>query len=161
MGKAAKPRVAQDCVSSDMSVVIWDGTTLAADKRAVSAGVVRSVTKIRKVRGCLIGYSGDAAFGEQMMYWFAEGAKMEDFPPSQRDKDDWAGLVVCRKDTGLFKYERTPHPIHFGFQHYAIGSGRDFALAALLLGKTATEAVEVTSLLSADCGNGVDTLTFD
>jgi hypothetical protein len=45
--------------------------------------------------------------------------------------------------------------------HHAIGSGRDFAAAAMYLGKTAREAVEVAMALTGFCGHGVDTLEFE
>lgn len=39
-----------------------------------------------------------------------------------------------------------------------MGSGRDFAIAAMHCGKTAREAVEIASLYENGCGNGVDVL---
>jgi hypothetical protein len=40
----------------------------------------------------------------------------------------------------------------------ACGSGRDMALMAMHLGKSAFEAVRLTCELSVDCGNGIDVL---
>ena len=44
-------------------------------------------------------------------------------------------------------------------QFAAWGSGRDFALTAMHLGKSAREAVEIACLFENGCGNGVDVLT--
>lgn len=142
-----------------MSVVCWDGHTLAADKRATLGSLIRTTTKIRRIGEFLCGYSGDAAQGEEMLAWFARGAIASEFPASQRDKDDWAGLLVIGRGS-ITRYERTPYPLHYEDVQFAIGSGRDFALAAMHCGKTAREAVEIACIFDNGCGNGVDALEF-
>jgi hypothetical protein len=143
-----------------VSVIAWDGHTLAADKRASLGTLIRTTTKIFRHADALLAYAGDAVFGEEMRAWFMRGAKPEDFPASNRDKDDWAGLLVIRKGE-ILRYERTPYPLQFEDKQFAIGCGRDFALAAMHLGKTAREAVEVAIALDSGCGNGIDTLTLE
>ena len=144
-----------------MSVIAWDGETLAADKRASNGTLIRTTTKIFRSGDALVAYAGEAVFGEEMRAWFDRGAKIEDFPASNRDKDDWAGLLVIRKGRPIVKYERTPYPITFEDRQFAMGCGRDFALAAMYLGKTAREAVEVAIALDSGCGNGIDTLRLE
>jgi hypothetical protein len=144
-----------------MSVIAWDGVTLAADKRASLGTLIRTTTKIFRSGDALVAYAGEAAFGEEVRAWFNRGANPEDFPAGNRDKDDWAGLLVIRKGQPIARYERTPYPLLFEDKQFAIGCGRDFAIAAMHLGKTAKEAVEVAIALDSGCGNGVDTLQFD
>jgi hypothetical protein len=144
-----------------MSVVAWDGKTLAADKRASLGTLIRTTTKIFRCHGALLAYAGEAVFGEEMRAWYMRGANPEDFPASNRDKDDWAGLLVIRKGEPITRYERTPYPLRFEDKHFAIGCGRDFALAAMYLGKTAAEAVAVAIALDSGCGNGIDTLELE
>lgn len=142
-----------------MSVIAWDGTTLAADKRSCFGTLCTTVTKIFRINGkTLAGYTGDAAFGEQILAWYRAGAEPGDFPASQRDKDDWARLIVIKSGEGIFEYERTPCPLRNEAVRWAWGSGRDFALAAMHLGKSAREAVEVACLFDSGSGNGVDVL---
>lgn len=142
-----------------MSVIAWDGTTLAADKRMSNGTLIRTTTKIFRAREALVGYTGDADCGEAMLAWFEAGANKAEFPETQRDKDLWAGLLVIWEDGTIWKYERTPHPLRLPPQQFAVGSGRDFALAAMHLGKSAAEAVEVAIHFDSGCGNGVDVLT--
>jgi 20S proteasome alpha/beta subunit len=144
-----------------MTCIAWDGKTLAADKRASLGGLIRTTTKIFRVRDCLVGYSGEAAFGQQMVGWFRDGEQPADFPGSQRDKDDWAGLLVIRPDGKIQRYERTPQALTYEDANFAVGSGRDFAIAAMYLGKTAVEAVAVACALDSDCGNGIDALELE
>jgi ATP-dependent protease HslVU (ClpYQ) peptidase subunit len=144
-----------------MTVIAWDGRTLAADRLA-SFGTTRcTTTKIFRVRdGGLAGYAGDAAFGEQVLAWYEAGAFPLNFPASQRDRDDWAGLLVIQSNGELLRYERTPYPVKYQDKHFAIGSGREFALAAMHLGCDAVRAVEVACALDTGCGNGIDVLTL-
>jgi len=143
-----------------MSVIAWDGKSLAADKRTVIGTLVRTTTKIFRVRNCLVGYSGDACSGEEMLHWFRKGAKPEDFPIWLRAEDMSVEMLVVDKSKTLLVYVGTPHPITLHDDCYAMGSGGDFALAAMYCGKNAEEAVEVACLLDSACGNGVDVLPF-
>ena len=142
-----------------MSVIAWDGKTLAADKRASCGSYFRTTTKIFKHGMGLFGYAGEASAGEEVFAWFRDGHNADKFPTSQRDKDDYAGLLVVWDNGELWKYERTPFPLKYPPQQFAIGSGCDFALAAMYCGKTASEAVEVACQFNIWCGNGIDTLT--
>lgn len=143
-----------------MTVIAWDGIELAADRQMTSGNIVSTTNKLRRLRGHLCAVTGGYDQGEEMFAWFERGADPKDFPPMQRDKDDWAGLVVVTPESKVLKYERTPYPIRFEAQRIAFGSGRDFALAAMYLGKTAREAVEVASVFDYSCGFGVDTLSL-
>lgn len=142
-----------------MSVVVWDGNQLAADKRCNSEGVGFVTSKAFGFGGYLAAYVGDSAFGEQILAWFRDGHDPDAFPESQRSKDDWAELLIVWPSGEMWSYEKTPYPIKFPPQKYAMGSGRDFALAAMHLGKTAQEAVEVACIFDSGCGNGVDVFT--
>ncbi len=142
-----------------MSVIAWDGERLAADKRSTLGTLIRTTTKIFDLDYVLAAYAGDADTGEELLAWFTDGRDPAKFPTSQRDKDVWASLLIVWGDGKLWKYERTPHPLKFPPQQFAIGSGRDFALAAMHCGKTAPEAVEVACFFDSGCGNGIDVLT--
>lgn len=143
--------------SHGVTVIAWDGKTLAADKRACNNGLARTTTKIHRVGDVLVAFSGDAAQGREMLAWVTAGRQVADFPASQRDENKWATLIVV-DEHGLSVYEQTPYPIPFEDGYFASGSGRDFALAAMHCGKTAAEAVEVACFFQVDCGNGIDVL---
>lgn len=144
-----------------MTVIAWDGRTLAADKLADMAGLRTSVTKISRVNGCLIGSAGASSVGNEAEAWFARGADPKDFPESQRDNEHWDGLLVITPEGAVLKYENTPYPVRLDpGQKVAIGSGRDFAVAAMHLGLSATEAVKLACELSTGCGNGIDFMTL-
>lgn len=140
-----------------MTVIAWDGTTLAADKRVVYVGMPRTVTKIFRVANALVGIAGDGAQGMDMVRWIECGSDREKFPAAQRDKEQWATVVVVN-GAGLWLYERTPEAMRIEDSFYATGSGRDYAMAAMHFGKSAREAVEIACLFDVNCGNGIDEL---
>lgn len=144
-----------------MTTVAFDGKTLAADKRATSGNNISTVTKIRRIGDLLVGGSGDLDFVLSMMEWIEKGRDIAAFPTHQRDKDDWQTVLVIEKDGTPSVYNRTPHPIRYEQPNVAIGSGRDFALAAMHLGCDAITAVKVASALDCGTGNGVDSLQLE
>lgn len=141
-----------------MTVIAWDGKTLAADKQCTIADLRRTVTKVHRVGKCLVATTGSTAQGQEMVQWVRSGCKPESFPESQRDKDDWAATVVVRAGPVLDLYERTPYPTRYEDKQFAIGSGRDYAIAAMYLGKCAVDAVKIASEFDVHSGMGVDVL---
>ncbi len=143
-----------------MTTIAWDGMTLAADRQATVGNAVFMVNKLHRHDGWMLAYCGDSDSGEEMLAWFKAGARPDDFPANQRDNDRFAPLVAISAGQ-ILKFERTPHPIRYPPQKFAMGSGRDFALAAMHCGKTAAEAVEVAALFDPGTGFGVDTMVVE
>lgn len=145
-----------------MTVIAWDGKTLAADKRMTDGDAIGKVTKIKRIvhlNGMvfLVGMAGSISGGAQMMRWFAAGGIVENFP--KLDDNHWAVLLVI----GNFQtvgYYGEPHPVVIENSQFAIGSGELPARAAMLCGASAEEAVAIASQLVHGCGDGVDVLTF-
>lgn len=144
-----------------MTCIAWDGTTLAADKRATIGSLYRTTTKIHRVGSMLVGYSGAGAQVREMLAWARGGFKKSAFPEIQRDSENSIALLVIRPKGLVLVYEHTPHPIEYEDKQFAIGSGRDFALAAMYLGKSAKDAVFIAAEFDPGCGGGVDTLCFE
>ena len=144
-----------------MTVVAWDGTTLAADKMTSFGGLHGTTTKVHRIGENLVAGCGTTALIQEMLRWFEGGCDPDKFPAQQRDSKESVSLLVVRKDGSLHQYETTPWPLVLHNKQWAIGNGRDFAMAAMYLGKTAREAVEIASVFCHDCGNGVDELTHN
>ena len=143
-----------------MTCIAWDGTTLAADKRATNSGLPFTVTKIFRARGRLLAAAGDFDRIGETIAWFAAGADPDKMPPYARDNMDFVSLLVIEPDGTILKYERSAVPFRIESPFYAIGSGRDFAMAAMHLGHDAAKAVEVACALDVKCGNGIDIATL-
>jgi hypothetical protein len=69
--------------------------------------------------------------------------------------------MVITPQRQVLLYEGSPYPIQLENSHAAIGSGKQAALALLMVGCSSTKAVEIVSQLYVGCGGGIDTLTLD
>lgn len=142
-----------------MTVIAWDGITLAGDKRTNFGGLHATTTKVHRLRdGSLVGCAGNTAQIAEMVRWLSEGAKPDQLPVSQRDESKCVSALVVRPSGAIEQFENTAYPILIENPHWAIGSGRDFAMAVMHLGYDAVRAVQVASNLDSGCGNGVDFL---
>lgn len=139
-----------------MTVIAWDGKTLAADKRATFEGFGATTTKIRRLAsGTLLATTGHAGIGRALTEWYEDGC-LSEYP----DKESECTLLVITSDGHLAMYEKSRSPIILENKFIAMGSGRDYALAAMHLGKNAAEAVAVACIFDIACGNGIDTLAL-
>jgi ATP-dependent protease HslVU (ClpYQ) peptidase subunit len=140
-----------------MTVIAWDGKTLAADKMACSVGYGYTVTKVHRLsRGGIAAFSGDGDGAMALLHWLEGTCDPAAYPVGQKDNETSA--LVIDPDGVVWSWGTTPYPQRVEGRFYAMGHGRDFALAAMHLGKTAREAVEVACALDVYCGNGIDTL---
>lgn len=139
-----------------MTVIAWDGETMAADRQAsIGNYTYAQIQKIFRVEGVgLVGFSGLSSAGIAVIEWLRNGAVREDYP--LEDSDECTVMVITQsKKIILFN---GPTPVIIEAPFHAIGSGCDFALASMYLGKKAVQAVEVACALDESCGNGIDSL---
>lgn len=150
-----------------MTVIAWDGQSLAADRAVDIGGISFEATKVRRVRGetgvTLMAFAGSGARFNQCVEWFNAGANPETYP--KRETEDHSVLVcIDLLDAGaprIRRYEATGYPLQVEDKFYADGAGRDVALAALHCGKSAREAVVLAIKLLGCCGKGIDVVSFD
>jgi hypothetical protein len=143
-------------------MIAWDGTTLAGDKRTSFGGLHATTTKVHRLPdGRLFAGCGPTALIQEMRHWIAAGADPATFPAAQRVPADCVSALVVQINGSLLQYETTAYPLVLENRQWAIGSGRDFAVMAMRLGKTAAEAVLLTAEFCHDCGNGADALDLN
>lgn len=142
-----------------MTTVAWDGKTMAADTLATDTwGLKFESHKIIEGRDFLLAGAGEV--GQIRKWWVDEGHKLTaeqliaaGYSHYEREKNEPALLLACvhgvyRHSGGVFlqSYEG----------RCAIGSGRNYALAAMYLGKTAEEAVKVAAHFDSGTNDVVD-----
>ena len=148
-----------------MSVIAWDGKTMVADRQVNYGNMIGSTDKARRIEStefdavALVGCTGDAYLTESMFEWIGTGCELDRFPKAITPESDFMALVVTSSGLTMV-FGTSPHPVFQDPGIFAIGSGRDFAMAAMYLGKSAKEAVEVASHFDITCGCGVTELTF-
>jgi hypothetical protein len=147
-----------------MTVIAWHGPTrtLAADKMFDCDGYPATTIKIHKApNGALIGGAGVADVLNELFDWYMKGADEKEYPQSARNCDRGSRMMVVTPDASIRLYFRVPTPSIIYDPFFAIGSGADFAIAAMHLGKNAIEGVELAIQLDNSCGNGIDVLQLE
>jgi ATP-dependent protease HslVU (ClpYQ) peptidase subunit len=140
-----------------MTVIAWDGRTLAADKQSTSYGMRRTTTKIYRVSDGLIAISGSGCHGHALFAWFKGDRDLATWP--RQTGEDFGSIVhITKAGVRVYAGDLPAHgePIHDKF--IAFGAGRDYAMAAMHLGCDARRAVEVACVFDTSCGMGIDTL---
>jgi hypothetical protein len=144
-----------------MTIVVWDGETLAADRAATDGAAQWEIDKIwwslsPTNEEVLLSGAGPLQTILEMREWYKNGTKRSDFPQAQQEPSTWCHFILVDKE-GLTRWEQGPHRIVHGTMKCAFGEGRDFAYGAMEMGANAERAVEVANKFSVHCGLGVIT----
>ena len=151
------------------TIAIDSNLELSADTMMSQSDGTRSltpVTKIFNVHGYRVGFAGRYAEGLMFVDALEDAIEREriqnqtylnlgepDFPPLE----DFAALVITPDDTVLM-YEGSKYAFKVEAP-IAIGSGADFAMAAMLSGKSSAEAVNIAKMLDLYSGGETQTLS--
>lgn len=144
-----------------MTVIAWDGNSLAADKLNWFAGSTTTITKIRKIRGELYGISGKTALAQSCWKWIESEMSDDSFPGLQNDGEKSCIIMHIDSNRKIWIYEHGKNPWHNESPYYAIGGGGELAVGAMAMKANAKQAVEVAIQHNSLCGKGIDILTFD
>jgi hypothetical protein len=140
-----------------MTVIVFDGKVLAADRQISDGAYKRPGTKIfRLPSGDLIGMAGSVRRAMALLDWAYKGFQIDSYP-ELKDKDDWTEMLRIKPDGTILDYEDA-WPMLMEQDTYVIGSGAPYAQTALYLGNDAVRSVEITNALTHTCGLGVSSL---
>ena len=143
-----------------MTVLAWDGKTLAADRLACAGMMKATVTKIAQAGEELLGICGNLSVGNELREWYLNGADPDCFPDSALS-DGETDLVVVKADGTVWVYSASATPFQIEDPVCAFGAGAEAAWGALLCGASAQRAVEIASQINVSCGNGLDVLELN
>jgi ATP-dependent protease HslVU (ClpYQ) peptidase subunit len=138
-----------------MTTVVWDGISLAADRRIThGTDVVGYVVKIRRcLDGRLIGGSGELDAMTVLLDWLEN---TDDRPDCLSVKSVAEAIEILPNQEvwlhlqyGKSKLVKGPH---------AIGSGAGYARAAMACGRSSVEAVRIAAMFDTGTGGKVDCL---
>lgn len=107
-------------------------------------GIAYPAVKIWKRKGMLIGAAGHAGDCTRFYKWAAKNFEEKEPKWAEEEgvEDSVIGLVL--KDDGIYVWSQgDPEPERVEATVFAVGSGGKAARAAMLLGKSAEEAVEL------------------
>lgn len=139
-----------------MSVVAWDGKTLAADRAVFSAGVVSPTRKLLSNDRFIAGYVGRQQKAHALALWAIGDADPGKYP---NGADDCEAIVIDRITGEAVLYDSGPQGIPLqGVCTIGEAAAKAAALALMLNGMSAARAVEflVQSRRYDAVGFGVD-----
>ncbi len=143
-----------------MTVVVWDGGTLAVDRGVSDGFTMWEQDKAWRLGNAVLTGVGTMSLVLAMREWYLRGCIPDQFPTEQTLTDRWCEFIVATPD-GLFRYERSHIPIEHGRNKCAFGYGKDFAYGAMAMGATAEQAAHVACKFSPHCGMGVDVFNLE
>ena len=140
-----------------MTVIAWDGTTLAADRMiSFTDGTSIESTKIwrRDLDGVIYGIAGDNSKRLDLKAWFDDGGEPDEFPEGCD-----AELLYVEPNGASFLIGGSPHPLPIeGSGRSAIGNGSPEVIALMHVGFSSELAVQKVCEVNHFCGLGIDIL---
>lgn len=136
-----------------MTTIAFDGTHIAADTLISDNGCVYGYTsKIHQVKGGVLATSGGLVDITLAIDWFNVGRPAEAKPTLE------SFYAIFIPDVGQpQEYGERLVPL-FVVIPWAGGSGRDFALSAMKLGKNCREAVEFAASIDLCTGGDIESI---
>lgn len=129
-----------------------DFMEIAADSMCSGDDVHYLVEKLKRGKHSAYGAAGD---WDKILKFYDALEKSGDL-----DSDCDIEVLELRND-GLWVYEGTIIPARIKNRFYAIGSGAGYAIAAMHLGKSPSEAVAIASLFDPGTGGPIDVIKLE
>lgn len=136
-----------------MTTIAWDGKSLVGDGRVTSSSLILTDkhVKVHDTGDQLIGMAGDFASCEEWIEAYFEGRLLE--PVKETEENDCGFIVLLvERDNKKAAVSFNGGPLLQVEAPFAIGSGGDVAVGAMLAGKTARQAVGIAMKHDAATG---------
>lgn len=149
-----------------MTTIAIKDNKVASDSQMTAGYTISSleVEKVVNINGCIVSGAGSFAQIVKFRQWFMEHSDaliaQQDNPnvhiplPEDLQGGDFFGLVLY-PDGELYLYEGRTDVAYEVDQPFSIGSGSDFAIAAMKAGASSEEAVKVATELDVFSGGEV------
>lgn len=141
-----------------MTTIAFDGVSVCADTRIVAGSAIAGYhRKVFRLDSGIVALCGDYTAGHILLDWVRDGAKPRKKPTMLTEAS--FELLWVRPD-GAFTLDEELHPVP-ALIPYAAGTGADFAMAALHLGYSARQAVELACKLDTNSGGEIHEETLE
>lgn len=136
-----------------MTTIAFKDGVMAGDTQENWGGTPIPAKKVYKLGGALFGTSGSAEFAYVFYDWLKSGLPRRE----PYGEENVCALVYAN---GLFYFLERFIPIPVNKPFWAIGSGAEYALAAMELGKSAEDAVRTAIELDINSGGEVYSVKY-
>lgn len=135
-----------------MTTIATDGKTIACDSYLTDHHTIGHVDKLFEVPGGWLGVAGAYSSAVRFVEWL----RAEDKEADEPDLTDVSAILLA--PTGVYMYEGCNTPYKLVGPFNAVGSGSQAALAAMHLGASPTEAVNVAAKVDPYTGGRITTV---
>ena len=138
-----------------MTTIATDGKTLAADRQITQEGTLAGqVCKVSKLNdGSVFGLAGSPFDIDYFKQWYNDGQE-----PNTLSLEGDSEAIHLAPDGTITIYNERGKSFKPDDRFQAIGSGAQFALAAMYAGKTPAEAVEIATWLDLYSSEPIDSM---
>ena len=141
-----------------MTTIAWDGKTLAGDRQSTYGNTPTRTKKVFRHFNpnhgtVLLGFCGLTSEANEFIRW-VRGER--ETAPVLKD----IGIIAIDEKYHIWVSDQTLNWAKVGFKVWACGLGSDYALGAMLAGKSAKEAIQIAMRLDNLTGLGVDCVRF-
>lgn len=143
-----------------MTTIAWKSGHMAADTQMTIGNCSMQTEKVYGIPGLgVIGIAGAGSIMSRVLEWWANGCEGEapKLTEEERNRDLTCGALLATS-TGVFILEDGIYPNVVKQDYVAIGSGSDFAMAAMAMGKSAEEAIREAMRHDIYTGGNVDVI---
>lgn len=146
-------------LGNPMTTIASDGVTVSADGRMTSGLTLVQDDTVKMVvrNGIIFAVSGLAAHVGPLVGWYLAGAVPADYPCPTDDQNS-SGFVAIE---GPSRVRRFSYGSKFSTDEkfpFVLGSGGDYAMAAMVCGKTPQEAIEIAAMFDLGTGGKIQTI---
>jgi 20S proteasome alpha/beta subunit len=144
-----------------MTTIAANREMMAADRRVTDGDTHFPARKIWRIGDAIVGAAGDVGGIQKFVSYLEKIGKSRRkvVPLPEFGKKEAFEAIVLTPE-GLFAYDQACRPQEIEAEFYAMGSGKQAALAALHMGANPTQAVEIACLVDNSSDGPVDTLTI-
>lgn len=139
-------------VSKKYKSIVGDGRTTGYDK-IISDNSIKVCELKKDKEPFIFGFSGDIDVKYKFINSLSKGNSIQDSIDELND-GEWYLLGLIKNDIIICDYKNTKIT-NIPLDHYAIGCGADFAIAAMDFGKTPKEAVKYAISKDYYCGGKI------
>ena len=142
-----------------MTAVATDGKVIAADGRATKGDEIinDNVVKIFRVPKGIVGGSGDFHMILEYVAWLKKGAKK---PFRQCNEGESFHIIYLREDGVWYVSSSNNCKEHEVSVPFALGSGSEYAIGAMLAGRSPRQAVQIAAQRSITVGGTIRELAL-
>lgn len=140
-----------------MTTIASDGVTVVADGRGVSGTTIVSEgrEKLRRIGRKIYAFSGAYGLMDPVIYWERDG---QEAAPALGEQE-WE-LAVFEIGRVTYYCSAVPFPVLYGYP-FALGTGADFAMGAMLAGASPERAVKIAASRDTHTGGMISTAYLD